>query len=437
MGKKMKRIFMIGMWHLGCVNAVGMNKLGNEVTCFDFNTNVIEEFRKGTIPVYEVGMNELFTKEIKFSTDISDCKDSDFIFITYDIDTTGIDSSTERMKCETLLKKLLVELKPYAKGKTVIVRSQVTIGFCDSLKVGLECNVCYMPENLRLGTSIDNFFNPDWLVFGVTFKNNSMLPYAEGVVELFSTLKCVQMFLTLKEAEFSKLAMNCYLATMISFSSEISNLCEIHGLNSKNIINVLKQDKRVSRYAPVMPGLGFSGGTIERDVISARKLGTTPLLDAVLFVNEERKGYVLKRIKSSLGTLDGKTITFFGATYKTGTKTLRDSPTAKEILRFKKEKGVTLQIFDPTVSGELEGIQIINDIKGIHKIHQMRCLKRDKPVSDIVTDAIIIMNDSKIWKEIDYSSLNPSIILDTKGIFDKNLILPGKVKHIEIGVSNE
>jgi UDPglucose 6-dehydrogenase len=400
---------MIGMWHLGCVNAVGMNKLGNEVTCFDFNNNVIEELKEGNIPVYEKGMNELFTKEIKFSTDISDCKDSDFIFITYDIDTTGIDSSTERMKCEPLLKKLLVELKPYAKEKIVIVRSQVTIGFCDCLQNGLGCKVCYVPENLRLGTSIENFFNPDWLVFGVSFGD-----IKEKIRDLYSGIECSKKFLTIKEAEFSKLAMNCYLATIISFSSEISNLCEIHDLNAKNIMNVLKDDKRVSKYAPIMPGLGFSGGTIERDVVSARKLGNTPLLDAVLSTNEERKDYILKRLKKSLGNLNGKTITFFGATYKSETRTLRDSPTAKEIIKFQKGKGVTLQIFDPNVSGELEGIKILNRLEDLKK-----------------TDAIVIMNDFELWKTIDYSSLNPKAILDTKGV------LPYKIKHIEVGVSNE
>jgi UDPglucose 6-dehydrogenase len=198
---------------------------------------------------------------------------------------------------------------------------------------------------------------------------------------------------------------------MISFSSEISDLCETHDVDATVIMRALKMDGRVSRSAPIRPGLGFSGGTIERDVIAAKKLGRTDLLDAVLFINEARKKYITKKLKTLLGDLTGKTITFFGATYKSGTDTLRDSPTVKEIKILRKEIGVTIKVYDPLITGGINGVQF---------------LKHIDQAAD--SDAIVIMTDWVGWKDIAYADLNAKVILDTKGV------LSDDIEHFGIGV---
>jgi UDPglucose 6-dehydrogenase len=406
---KKNKIFMIGMWHLGCVNAACMKYFGNNVACFDFNPNVIDDISAGKLPVHEEGLREFFTDDIILTKDISDASDYDYIFITYDIEEKGTDGT--RIGIESLLNKLTKELKPFVKGKTIIIRSQVILGFCDRLKKALECEVCYFPENLRLGTAITNFLAPGWMVFGL-----SSPALKERIDELFSPIQATRVFTGLREAEMIKLTMNCYLATMISFSGEISNLCERYAVDARTVMSTLKLDKRVSPHAPIRPGTGFSGGTIGRDLAAIIALGSTPVLDAVESVNLHRRNYIKNRLKQLLGVkwdpnLKGKTITFFGATYKAGTDTLRDSPTLKE-MEMLKHSGVTIKVFDPLVKTGIAGIiDDINDAKN--------------------SDAIVIMTDWEGWKNIDYASLNPTVILDTKGI------LPEHIKHYEIGVGHQ
>jgi UDPglucose 6-dehydrogenase len=220
-----------------------------------------------------------------------------------------------------------------------------------------------------------------------------------------------KLFTGLREAEMVKLTMNCYLATMISFSAEMSDLCEVHDIDATVVMQALKMDSRISKYAPIKPGLGFSGGTIERDVIAAKKLGSTNLLDAILSINEERKKYITKKLKTLLGDLTGKTITFFGATYKSGTDTLRDSPTIKEIKILQRENGVNIKVYDPLIKGGINGVQF---------------LEHFNKATD--SDAIVIMTDWAGWKDINYVSLNAKIILDAKGVLSDN------IEHFGIGV---
>jgi len=408
---KKPRLFFIGMWHLGCVTAAGMHKLGFPVTCFDFDGKVIDGLSNGTIPVYENGLKELFTDDIKFTKKISDCSDCDYIFITYDVDATGVDTTNARMNCDPLLRKLIKELKPYAKGKILVVRSQITLGFCDALGRELDCEVCCVPENLRLGTAVENFFHPDWMVFGIS--SDAIRGNISLLFEDIDTTN--RLFTGLREAEMVKLTMNCYLATMISFSSEISDLCEIHDVDASMVLQAIKMDKRVSRYAPITPGLGFSGGTIKRDVIAAIKFGPTPLLDAVMTINEKRSEYIKNKLKQLLGNdLTGKTITFFGAAYKSGTDTLRDSPTVREILSLQREGKIFINVYDPLITTGIPGVRFLNYVSDAKD-----------------SDAIVIMTDSNDWKNINYSLINPKVIIDTKGV------LPNTVKHFGIGVKNE
>jgi UDPglucose 6-dehydrogenase len=392
---KKNSIFCIGMWHLGCVTAGCMHKLGFPVTCFDFDGKVIDDLSKGVLPIYEKGLQELFTKEVVYTKDISDSKDHEFIFITYDINANGI-------RLEPLLNELVKVLKPYAKGKTIVVRSQVTLGACDKLARELECDVCYFPENLRLGTAVENFMRPDWVVLGISDPKMQ-----QRMLQLFSGIVSPNwLFIGLREAEMVKMAMNCYLATLISLSGEISNICEVHDVDASTVMETLKLDRRVSKYAPIMPGLGFSGGTIERDLVAMRKLGQSNILDTVYFFNKQRGFYIKKRLESILGDLKEKTITFFGATYKTGTDTLRDSPVLKEIDILKDSN---IRVYDPLVKkGIPQLIESVAEAKG--------------------SDAIVIMTDWDGWKKIDYDVLAPKVILDTKGT------LPATIKHYEVGV---
>jgi len=392
------KIFVIGMWHLGCITAGCMNRLEFPVTCFDFDQSIIDKLSNKILPIYEKDLYEkLFGGSIKFTNSITDISDADYVFITYDIGANGIELN--------VIDKIIKLIRPLIKKQIIVVRSQVTIGVCEHIQHELKCDVCYFPENLRLGTAVDNFYYPDWMVFGLS--SNKI---AKKIDDLFKQIQSYKVFTGLKEAEMIKISMNCYLATMISFSGEISNMCERYDINAKDVLSTLKLDQRVSKNAPILPGLGIGGGTILRDVKSFRLLGEAIVLDAVYNFNEYRKSYVEDKLKSLLGDLGGKTITFFGAAYKSGTNTLRESLTVKIIRNLLQNEGVKIKVFDPLIDSG------INDVEFI-KIEDAKN-----------SDAIVIMNEWEGWKDIDYKKLKPNVIIDTKNILSES------IPHYGIGV---
>lgn len=393
---------MIGMYHLGCVNAAGLSNLGYKVTCFDFDEKVIDNLSKGIFPINEEGLPYYFNKKngaIQFSKNISDVKDHRLIFITYDIGANGITID--------IIDKIIKEMKPYLTDQIIVVRSQVPVGTCDKIKKETNCEVCYIPENFQLGSSMRNFFFPIWLVFGA-----SSSKVRDEISLLFSKVLGKKLHMNLKEAEMVKIAMNCYLATMISFSGEISDICEENKINVKEVIAAIRYDKRVGLHVPITPGLGFNGGTLERDLKSIVDTKKTCVLNAVYQYNKNRETYIKDKLEKLLGKLDGKKITFFGATYKSGTDTLRDSPTVKIIDQLQKYTS-NINVFDPMVKSGIKGATFI-DIKDAKD-----------------SDAIIIMTNYKEFITVDYKELNPKVIIDTKGI------LPKSIKHYEIGVPYE
>lgn len=393
------KIFMIGMYHLGCVNTACLSSFGYEITCFDFDKEVINNLSKGIFPIKEDGVPEYFKKQsnrIHYSKNIKDAEKNDFIFITYDIEANGIKID--------IIDKIIEKLKPYVKNQIIVVRSQVPVGTCDKIKEQLNTEVCCVPENLQLGKSIRNFLFPGWMVLGVSSKK-----IKKQVMDLFNNVPGIKKFMKLKEAEMTKHAMNCYLATIISFSGEISDICEKMHIDAKQILSTLKLDKRVGHSSPIMPGLGFSGGTIERDLYTIIKNNQTSVIDAVYWYNKKRGWYILNKLEELLGNLDHKKITFFGATYKAGTDTLRDSPTVTIIERLQKYT-CNIKVYDPLVKKGIKGVRFI------------------EPDEAMGSDAIIIMTDYDEFKDINYNKLKLKLIIDTKGI------LPKIIKHYEIGV---
>lgn len=429
--KILKEVCVIGMWHLGCVTAGCLANIGNRVTCFDFDIKLINDLRKGKLPIYESGLKEIFTKcvaggKLHFSSDLKKIiPTSDYVYVTFDTpvdDNDRIDISIIHRAVDSIIPLLSTDA-------VLLISSQVPVRTCNLIlkkirRAGKRNELCYAPENLRLGNAIDSFMKPERLVFGL-----SSFAIKERIQELFSGIDANYLFMDLESAEMTKHAMNSYLAALISFSGEISDLCEKTGANAIEVMNALKAEKRVSSYAPIMPGLGFAGGTLARDVQILRELGhitntRTDVLDAVLSVNTQRMKYISNKLLSLFGSLDKKRIAFFGLTYKGGTNTLRRSPTLQVIDQIR-DTNVIIQAYDPMIKKQIENYE-----------HIIICKSAEKAAEG--SDALIIITDWDEFKHIDYLRLaelmrNPTII-DTKNMLDVNKFRGTKVKYYGIGV---
>ena len=426
----MADILVIGLWHLGCVTASCLARK-HRVAGYDPNPLVVEGLKAGKPPLYEPQLAEEMAEaaargSLSFTTDLAFAVGkADTIYIAFD---TPVDKD-DKVDLSPV-ENALSSATPYMKdGQLVIVSSQVPVGTCRRLhakisKAGKKVGFCYTPENLRLGTAIEVFMKPERIVFGV-----SDISLKNRLEEVFDGVSGERIYMNLESAEMVKHAMNSYLATMISFSGEISNLCEQTGANAVLVMDALKKEKRVSPHAPLSPGLGFGGGTLARDLQILRGIGkqngiATLVLDAAFNSNRERMDYVRQRLSSALGGLSGKTVAFFGLTYKPGTDTLRRS-LALEVIDSLKPLGVHVRAYDPAIKSQI----------GTHP-HVLVCASPDEAA--LGADAIVITTAWEQFKSIDFSALGikmrQPVIIDAR-----NMLLPdklgGKIRYFGVGVT--
>ncbi len=389
----MKKIFVIGMWHLGCVTAACLANSGyKKVFCYDYDKQIRDNLKNKILPINEPWLSELFNKvDISVEDDLKKIKECDFVYIAFD---TPLDN--HNMPDLTNIFQTIGDIIPYLEKQIIIISSQLPVETSDDLLEILRINkkqneICYTPENLRLGKAIDCFMHPDRMIFGLS--NPKIQPKIE---ELFSFIKTGKKFefTTLKVAEMSKHVLNAYLATMISFSADISDFCEEKGINAHEVMRLLKLDERVSNKAPLEPGLGFSGGTLKRDLQVLRYMseGRYLLLDAVYNVNENRSWKIPQML---LKNYDYIKVGILGVTYKKGTDTLRDSP-ALDLITKMKGRGTKFSFYDPVFKGTIPGTK--------------KCLSV-KELADN-SDAVVIFTDYDEFKEVTKSKTK--FIIDTK-----------------------
>jgi len=349
------RVCVIGTGHLGSIVSACLSDVGFVVLGVDKDSKQIEKLEKGIPSVYEPGLHELLLRNIdsqrlSFTTELSSAlKGANYVFITYDI--RG--NSNDEIRFSDIFEVSREIAKYIENGSVVIVSSQVPVGTCEKIKSiikginpSLDFDVASVPENLRLGQGIECFLHPTGIVIGA--ENPSTL---KAVERLFSFVNAPKIGVDTKTAEMAKHVLNAFLATSISFINEVSNLCDKVGVDALKIASILHLDERIGEKAPLRPGLGFSGGTLSRDLNILKGLGRehdcpTHLIDAVIRVNEEQSKLILKKLRTIYGSVRDLTIGILGLTYKPGTSTIQHS-VALEIIKDLKMGGAVVKAYDP------------------------------------------------------------------------------------------
>lgn len=427
--KNSKKIAVVGLWHLGSVYLASLAKLGHTVHGFDTQKKVIANFKKGIPPLFEPGLEEYlstYAKKISFSSLEKDLDGQDYIFITHDLVVDENDVGDVKA-----VKKLFELVSKHCTEKTtVVISSQVPAGtsrlLVDTLKKkGITSpRVMYFPENLRLGTAFDSFLTPDRVIIG-SDNGDALTQFQKD----FSFGGAPIITMGLESAEMVKHALNCYLATCVSLSSELSDVASLVGANMNDVVKALKLDKRVSQFAPINPGLGFAGGTLGRDIQSVKMIGkeyryTPKLLNAVNSVNQDRIPQLLLTIKKVYPTLKNKKIGILGLTYKPNTSTLRRSM-ALQLAALLHTKGAQVSAYDPAISKKIKEAPYITITKSLHMFARN-------------VDMVILMTDWKEFREIDPSILaelvSHKVIIDTKNFLDQHAYKNSGFTYIGIGI---
>jgi UDPglucose 6-dehydrogenase len=427
---------MIGAGYVGLVSGVCFSDLGNEVICVDKDLNKIENLKKGIIPIYEPGLNELVlknfnNKKLKFSTNLKESvSKSDIIFICVGTPTKRNGSAADLSQIYNVVKEISSSI---AKFKIIITKSTVPVTTGDEIekiiskKISKKLfSVVSNPEFLREGEAIRDFTYPDRIVIGTNDKKSNNI-----LKNLYSPLiskgsKYINV--SRRTAELTKYASNAFLATKITFINELSNLCEKIDVNIEDISIGMGLDKRIGslflRAGPAYGGSCFPKDTKAIVSTSDRFKTNLSVIKSVIKSNENRSSLMLKRVFDILNNnVKNKKICFLGVTFKANTDDMRDSSCLSMIPSLVK-KGAKINYFDPT--GEKNEFKKINNVIFSNNIKSA--------ISN--SDLIIIHTEWNDFKSIKFNKdvKNKSYkIFDMRNIYSSKKMKKQKIKYFAIG----
>jgi len=430
------KICMIGTGYVGLVSGVCFSDLGNDVICVDRDIKKIENLKKGIIPIYEPGLDELVIKNyknnrLKFSTNLKkSIFNSDIVFICVGTPTKKNGSGADLSQIFNVAKEIRSCI---SKFKIIITKSTVPVTTGDEIekiisqKVSKKLfSIVSNPEFLREGEAIRDFTYPDRIVIGTNDKKSNTI-----LKNLYSPLiskgaKYVNS--SRRSAELIKYASNAFLATKITFINELANLCEKIDVNIEDISIGMGLDKRIGgRFLRAGPAYGGSCFPKDTKAIAktADKFKTNlSVIKTVIKSNENRSLLLLKRVFGILkNNIKMKKVCFLGVTFKANTDDMRDSSCLSMIPSLIK-KGAIINYFDPT--GEK------NEFKKIKNVSFSKDINSAIKNSDL----IIIHTEWNDFKSINFKKIvqNKKFkIFDMRNIYSSKKMKEKKVKYFAIG----
>jgi UDPglucose 6-dehydrogenase len=427
---------MIGTGYVGLVSGVCFADLGNDVICVDKDHDKINSLKKGIIPIYEPGLEELVlknykNKKLQFTTDLKkSVSESDVVFICVGTPTKKNGSAADLSQVYNVAKEIR---KSISKFKIIITKSTVPVTTGDEIhKIILKNNdkkmfsVVSNPEFLREGEAIRDFNYPDRIVIGTDSKKSNKI-----LKNLYSPLisKGAKYINTSRRsAELIKYASNAFLATKVTFINEIANLCEKINVNVEDISIGMGLDKRIGgrflRAGPAYGGSCFPKDTKAITTTADKFRTNLSVIKSVIKSNENRSSLLLKRVIELLkGKIKNKKICFLGVTFKANTDDMRDSSSLKMIPSLIK-KGAKINYYDPTGFKneffKLKNVIFSKDIKSAIKD----------------SDLIIIHTEWNDFKSINFKrdvQNKKFIIFDMRNIYSANKMKEKKIKYFGIG----
>lgn len=355
-------IAIIGTGYVGLVNGACLSDMGNTVTCIDINKEKIDSLNNGIIPIYEPGLEEIITRNIKnknlfFTNDYSTVSNSDVIYITVGTPSDK-DGQADLKYVFSAARDIAMNLSGYS---IIVTKSTVPVGTTNRVRevienvikenniTGVDFDMVSNPEFLKEGSAIKDCLYPDRIVIGSdSVKAKEIM---KNLYKPFILDKDKIIMTNIESSEMIKYASNSMLATRISFMNEIANLCEAVGANVDDVRLAMGADQRIgSKF--LYPGCGYGGSCFPKDVRALIKTGenngiTMSIIKAVEDVNERQKHILAKKIKEHFkNDLEGKTVAVWGLTFKPETDDMREAPSIvliNELL----ELGVKVKVFNP------------------------------------------------------------------------------------------
>ena len=351
------KVTVIGTGYVGLPTGVGLAELGNDVVCLDVDEKKINSLKEGKLTIFEDGLEPLFNKHInsgrlKFSTSFEEsipC--ADLVILAVGTPPHPITKEADMR----YIKQASEELAKYLKGYTVVaVKSTVPVNTGDMVEnlikktnPNADFDVISLPEFLREGFAVQDFFNPDRIIVGANTER------ARNVIaELYEPFseKTQILYVSRQSSETIKYASNAFLAMKIQYINEMADFCETSGADIYEVAKGMGLDTRIgSKF--LVPGPGYGGFCFPKDTNAMAYMGKfngidLSLIEATIKGNERRKINMAKRILDMVEDIKNPTIAVLGSAFKGGTDDCRESP-ALQIIEIMLAHDVKIKLYDP------------------------------------------------------------------------------------------
>lgn len=420
-------VTVIGTGYVGLTTGTILSDIGHSVTCIDINEEKIGNLKKGILPIYEPGLDEVVVKNFEagnlhFSTHLEDSlSESDVVFIAVQTPQDE-DGSADLQYVEAVAREIgeKLELVPEAErtDKVIVNKSTVPVGTGDIVQsiIGKlysgKFDVVSNPEFLREGQAVHDSYHPDRIVVGMDCYCEDT---HEKMEKLYEPLNAEMLVTDLKSAELIKYASNSFLALSISFINSIANLVEKVGGDVEMVSRGMKLDKRIGPHAFLSAGSGYGGSCFPKDVQALINIADTAgydfdILKAAERVNYDQKHVLAKKVEKILGgDVSGKKIALWGLSFKPETDDMREAISIVAINDLKKS-GAEIVAYDPVAIDEAKRLELDVD-------YANSPLEAAKDA-----DALLVVTEWKQFKEVELGELKKALkennIVDGRNIFD-------------------
>lgn len=432
------RVVVFGAGYVGLVQAAVLAEIGHQVVAVDVDENKVSRLKQGEIPIYEPGLSALIVdclknKTLSFTTDYQAAlSGAEIVFVAVGTPPDE-DGSADLRYVKDVVRRVADNVE---KPTVVVTKSTVPVSTGDQLdelidgiikhrfgedKSGTDwITVVSNPEFLKEGSALSDCRRPDRIIIGTNDEKAVSL-----LKSLYAPLnrnhdKIIVM--GRRDAEFSKYAANCMLATKISFINEMSQLAMRMGVDIEHVRKGIGSDPRIGFHF-IYPGCGYGGSCFPKDVQalerSAKGVGYhSVLLQAVESVNAQQKEFLPSAVCALLGAnLTGRTIAIWGLSFKPNTDDMREAPSLVLIDRILQQGG-KVRVFDPEAMEETKK-KYVNELDGVSFMSD-----RDECLEG--ADALVVCTEWKIFQAPNFdllkNSLRTRIVIDGRNIYDPDMM---------------
>lgn len=436
------KIVVVGTGYVGLVTGTCFSEVGIEVTCIDVNVEKIENLKKGIMPIYEPGLEEMVLRNyeagrLRFSTNLAEAiKGADVAFIAVGT-PPGEDGSADLKYVLAVAREIGANMDNYL---VVVTKSTVPVGTAEKVKQAvkeelskrngsLTYDVASNPEFLKEGAAIDDFLKPDRIVVGI--ESAKAEDIMRKLYKPFTLNGHPVIFMDIPSAEMTKYAANAMLATKISFMNDIANLCEIVGADVNLVRKGIGSDARIGNKF-IYPGIGYGGSCFPKDVkalikTAAEKGYNMRVLRAVEDVNDDQKSVMFNKVMNHFGgNIQGKNIALWGLSFKPKTDDMREAPSVV-IIHQLLEAGANVKAYDPVAMNEAR-----------HMVGDSIEYSKDQYEALIDADALILATE---WPEFRFPNfevvgklMKGNVIFDGRNIYESKDLKEKGFAYYGIGV---